>query len=71
MKTYPIILENAGPNWSAHAPDVPGVFGVGLTPEECEQDLRAGIETYLEYCRDNGIAVPEPAIKISYVQVAA
>jgi predicted RNase H-like HicB family nuclease len=67
---YPIILEDAGSNWSGHALDVPGVFGVGTTVAECETNVRQGVEAYLQYCKDECLEIPVPTVRIAFVKVA-
>ncbi|HSI74039.1 MAG TPA: type II toxin-antitoxin system HicB family antitoxin [Fimbriimonas sp.] len=70
-RQYAVILEDAGANWSGYSPDVPGVAGVGDTPEDCEENVREGIELYLLCCRVEGIPVPNPSTRVGYVKVAA
>lgn len=38
-----VVLEDAGENWGAYAPSVPGVIATGPTEEAC----RAGMESAL------------------------
>lgn len=43
-----VILEDAGGNWSAYAPAIPGVAAVGDTPEECRQSMEEALTFHLE-----------------------
>ncbi len=70
MRKYGIVIELAGENWSAFAPDLPGVIAVGATPAECESNMREAIAVYLEELRTEGISPEPPVSKVAYVQVA-
>jgi len=37
---YAIVIENAGPNFSAYVPDLPGCVATGATLEEVEREIR-------------------------------
>jgi predicted RNase H-like HicB family nuclease len=43
-----VILEDAGNNWGAYAPTVPGVAGSGATAEEARQSLEDGLTAHFE-----------------------
>ncbi len=70
MNKYLVIYEDAGPNWAAHVPDLPGCIGVGTTKADCEQNIAEGIAAYLKYLTDEGLPVPAPASLAGYVTVA-
>ena len=36
---YAIVIENAGPNFSAYVPDLPGCVATGATLEEVERQI--------------------------------
>lgn len=38
-----VILEDAGANWSAYAPGIPGVAATGATPEECRRSMEEAL----------------------------
>lgn len=38
-----VILEDAGTNWSAYAPGIPGVAATGSTPEECRRSMEEAL----------------------------
>lgn len=60
MTRYPIVIEKAGSNFSAYAPDLPGCIATGTTAEEARQRMREAIELHLEGLRADGIEPPEP-----------
>jgi predicted RNase H-like HicB family nuclease len=46
---YAIVIEGDGStNYSAYAPDLPGVVVTGDTLEECEAEMREAIEFHIE-----------------------
>ena len=48
---YAIVIENAGPNYSAYVPDLPGCVATGVTREEAECEIREAIEFHIEGLR--------------------
>lgn len=66
---YAIVIENAGPNYSAYVPDLPGCVATGTTVEDAEREIREAIEFHLEGMRADGVAVPEPSSAVRYVDV--
>jgi predicted RNase H-like HicB family nuclease len=68
---YAIVIENAGPNYSAYAPDLPGCAATGATVEEAQREIREAIEFHLEGLREDGLPIPPPSSAVSYVDVAA
>jgi len=72
-RRYLIVIEGATEeNFSAYAPDFPGVVATGATEAECERAMRDAIGFHLEGLRDSGQVIPEPShLTAAYVQVAA
>ena len=68
---YAIVIENAGANFSAYVPDLPGCIATGATVEECERQIREAIGFNLDGMREDGLAAPTPASVVEYVEVAA
>ena len=68
---YAIVIENAGPNYSAYAPDLPGCAATGATVEEVQREIREAIEFHLEGLREDGLPIPSPSSAVGYVDVAA
>jgi predicted RNase H-like HicB family nuclease len=67
---YAIVIEQAGANYSAYAPDLPGVITTGATPEETEEHMREAISFHVCELRAAGEAVPPPRARTTYVRVA-
>lgn len=68
---YAIVIENAGGNYSAYVPDLPGCMATGRTVQEAEQAIREAIELHLEGLREDGDPIPPPSSQVNYVEVAA
>ena len=69
MKRYAIVIEKAKSNYSAYVPDLPGCVATGATVEETESLLREAIDLHLEGMREDGLAIPEPASVVEYLEV--
>ena len=68
---YAIVIENAGPNYSAYVPDLPGCVATGATFEEVEREIREAIEFHLDGLRAEGQPIPPGGTSATYVEVAA
>ena len=68
---YAIVIENAGSNYSAYVPDLPGCIATGATREEVEREIREAIEFHIEGLREDGLPIPQPSSAVSYVEVPA
>lgn len=68
---YAIVIEDAGGNYSAYVPDLPGCVATGTTIAETEQEIRSAIEFHIEGMRADGSPVPPPSSRVDYVEVAA
>ena len=67
---YAIVIENAGCNYSAYVPDLPGCVATGATIEETESHLRAAIAVHLRDLHARATPVPPPSTVVSYVEIA-
>jgi predicted RNase H-like HicB family nuclease len=45
---YAIVIEDAGSNYSAYVPDLPGCVTTGVTLEEVESAISEAIEFHFE-----------------------
>ncbi len=68
---YAIVIEKAESNYSAYVPDLPGCVATGATVEETELQIREAIAFHLDGMREDGIAFPQPASRVEYVEIAA
>jgi predicted RNase H-like HicB family nuclease len=71
MNSYPlkyaVVIEKAGSNYSAYAPDLPGVITTGRTPEATERNMREAIAFHLRELRAAGEPIPAPTTRATYV----
>lgn len=70
MTEYAIVIEDAGENFSAYVPDLPGCVATGSRLEEVTMQIREAVTLQLESLRENGEDVPTPTSRVSSVQVA-
>jgi predicted RNase H-like HicB family nuclease len=68
---YAIVIENAGSNYSAYVPDLPGCVATGETVAEAERLIREAIVFHLEGLRADGTPIPPASSRVDYVEVAA
>jgi predicted RNase H-like HicB family nuclease len=68
---YAIVIEQAGANFSAYVPDLPGCVATGATVAEAEAAIREAIELYLAWMSEDGLPIPAPSSRVEYVEVAA
>jgi predicted RNase H-like HicB family nuclease len=71
MTEFTIVIEDAGTNFAAYAPDVPGCVATGATVEEVTTTLREAIGEHLEILREMGEEVPVPRSRAGVIQIAS
>jgi predicted RNase H-like HicB family nuclease len=68
---YAIVIEDAGNNFSAYVPDLPGCVATGATIEDTESAIREAITFHLEGLRADNLPLPNASSRVDYVEVAA
>lgn len=68
---YAIVVEKTENNYSAYVPDLPGCVATGETIEETENGIREAIAFHIEGLREDGLAIPQPASIVEYLEIAA
>lgn len=68
---FALVIENAGSNFSAYVPDLPGCVAAGSSIEETEVRIREAIEFHLEGMRADKEAIPRPTSRVDCAEVAA
>ena len=68
---YAIVIEDAGANYSAYVPDLPGCIATGSTIDETEQSIREAIEFHLQGLRDDKLPIPSASSRVDYVEITA
>ena len=69
MTEYLIVIEDAGDNYSAYSPDLPGCVATGRTVEETRANMQEAILMHIEGMREDGLPIPEPLTTAQYVPV--
>ena len=64
---YAVVIEKAGRNYSAYAPDLPGVITTGRTPKATERNMRQAIAFHLSELRAAGEPIPAPTTRATYI----
>ena len=65
-----IVIEQAGSNYSAYAPDLPGCVATGNSIADVEARIREAIVFHLDGLREDGLPVPPGESTVDYVDVA-
>ena len=68
---YAVVVEQAGKNYSAYVPDLPGCVATGATAEEATREIRDAIAFHLEGLRADGLPIPPATSAAEYVDVPA
>ena len=69
MNRYLIVIENAGSNYSAYSPDLPGCAATGSTIEETRKNMEGAVEFHVDGLREDGLPVPPPSSIANYVEI--
>jgi len=71
MNTYRflVVVEQAGENYSAYSPDLPGCVATGATREEVETNMYDAIQMHIEGLKEDGIPIPSSTSTAEYVLV--
>lgn len=65
---YPVLIENAGTNFSAHCPDLPGCVSTGATLEEVEKNMKEALNLHVEGMNEEWMLIPQPS-QVAWVEV--
>ncbi len=68
---YAIVIEQAGTNYSAYVPDLPGCVASGSSIADVETRIREAIAFHLHGLREDGLPLPMPSSQVDYVEIAA
>lgn len=69
---YAIALVREEQEFWAFVPDVPGVYGRGLTADEALLDVTEALSDYVAFLREQGESVPNAAVvsvEVRYAEV--
>ena len=68
---YAIVIEQAGTNYSAYVPDLPGCVASGSSIADVETRIREAIAFHLDGLREDGLPLPMPSSQVDNVEIAA
>jgi len=71
VKTLSIVIEQAGDNDSAFAPEGPGCVATGLTEKEAESNMREALEMHLRGMEEDGLPLESAEVVIRRVRVGS
>ena len=71
MRTFVIVIEQAGNNYSAYAPEVPGCVATGSSEEEAELNMRSALEMHLEGMDQDGLPLESQHVVVRRVRVGS
>jgi len=64
---YVVVIETTRNNYSAYVPDLPGCVATAATVAEVEAEIREAIRFHIEGLKEDGLPVPAPSAKSTYV----
>ncbi|WP_210321201.1 type II toxin-antitoxin system HicB family antitoxin [Aquibium microcysteis] len=65
---YAVVIEQAGSNYSAYVPDLPGCIATAATVEDIEREIRDAIRFHIEGLREDGLPVPPSVSRAAYIE---
>jgi predicted RNase H-like HicB family nuclease len=65
---YAVVIEQAGGNYSAYVPDLPGCIATGETVAAVESEIRNAIRFHIDGLQADGLSVPPPTSIAEYVE---
>jgi predicted RNase H-like HicB family nuclease len=71
MHRFLIVIEEAGQNFSAYSPDLPGCVATGDTREETERNMYEAIQMHIDGLREDGLPIPSSTAVAEYMLVGA
>lgn len=71
MRRFLIVIEQAGGNFSAYSPDLPGCVATGATREETERRMYEAIQLHIEGLVEDNVPVPLSTSFAEFIVVPA
>lgn len=65
---YAVVIEQAGQNFSAYVPDLPGCVATAGSVEAVEDEIRAAIRFHIDGLRQDGLPIPASTSIAEYVE---
>jgi predicted RNase H-like HicB family nuclease len=58
-RRFLVVIERAGDNHSAYAPDLPGCLATGKTKAEAERNMKEAMEMHIKSLLEDNLPVPQ------------
>jgi predicted RNase H-like HicB family nuclease len=71
MHRFLVVVERAGANYSAFAPDLPGCIATGDTIEDTRRNMQEAIELHLQGLKEDDLPIPDPRSFAEFVEVTS
>lgn len=71
MHRFLIVIEDAGGNYSAYSPDLPGCVATGATRDETERNMYEAIQMHIEGLTEDGLPITQSTAFAEYFVVGA
>jgi predicted RNase H-like HicB family nuclease len=71
MHRFLVVVERAGANYSAFAPDLPGCIATGSSVEETRRNMQEAIELHLRGLKEDDLPIPDSSSFAEIVEVAS
>ena len=65
---YAVVIEEAGSNYPAYVPDLPGCVATGASVKDAEAEIRKAIASHIEGLLEDGLPVPPSKSVLAYVE---
>ncbi len=65
---YAVVIEQAGSNYSAYVPDLPGCVATGASINEVEAEIREAIRFHIDGLEEDGLPIPAPTSRAEYIE---
>jgi predicted RNase H-like HicB family nuclease len=71
MHRFLVVVEKAGANYSAFAPDLPGCIATGDTIDETRRNMQEAIELHLRGLKEDNLPIPDSMAFAEVMEVAS
>ncbi|MFZ5470633.1 MAG: type II toxin-antitoxin system HicB family antitoxin [Myxococcota bacterium] len=69
MHRFLVVIEQAGKNYSAYSPDLPGCVATGKTREDAERKMHEAVALHVRGLIEDGLPIPTSKSFAEYIAV--
>jgi predicted RNase H-like HicB family nuclease len=69
VRTFVIVIERAGENYSAYSPEVPGCVATGASERDAESNMRSALEMHLRGMEEDGLPLESHDVVVRRIRV--